>query len=177
MSSRLKSDFSYVFLNNFICYVPIWHVRKFFYKIFGLKIDSDSRICMKTVIVNPRSIIIGKRTIINENCFIDGRGGLTIGNDVSISVYSKIVTASHKSYSSSFEYKTSKTVIEDNVWLGLGAIVLDNTYLSEGVIVSAGSVIKGKTEKYGIYTGNFASLTGKRNLKEKYELNYKPYFR
>lgn len=174
---RIKGDLVYFILNSFVCYIPFWFIRKFLYKLFGLKILNDSRIAIKTIVISPKKISIGKRTIINEGCFFDGRGGLIIGNDVSISLASKIITASHKSSSSTFEYKSSKTIIENNVWLGIGAIILDNSYLREGAIVSAGSVFKGDSEKLGIYSGNLAKKVAIRRLKKKYEIEYHPFFR
>ncbi|MCJ1968891.1 acyltransferase [Lactococcus carnosus] len=174
---RIKGDLVYFALNSVVCYIPFWFIRRFFYQIFGLKLLKGSRISVKTVVVSPKKIILGKRVIINENCILDGRGGLIIGNDVSISMGSKIITASHKSSSSSFEYKSSETVIENNVWLGVDAIILDNSYLREGVIISAGSVFKGESERLGIYSGNLAKKVAIRKLKKNYEIEYHPFLR
>jgi acetyltransferase-like isoleucine patch superfamily enzyme len=48
-------------------------------------------------------------------------------------------------------------VIEDNVWLGTGVIVLPGTYIGEGTIVSANSVVKGVLKPNSIYAGNPAT--------------------
>ncbi|MGV9025967.1 hypothetical protein ACN9TE_03345 [Lactococcus lactis] len=61
--------------------------------------------------------------------------------------------------------------MENNVWLGIGAIILDNSYLREGAIVSAGSVFKGDSEKLGIYSGNLAKKVAIRRLKKNMRLN------
>lgn len=63
---RIKGDLVYFILNSFVCYIPFWFIRKFLYKLFGLKILNDSRIAIKTIVISPKKISIGKRTIINE---------------------------------------------------------------------------------------------------------------
>lgn len=45
-------------------------------------------------------------------------------------------------------------VIEDNVWLGTGVIVLPGTRIGAGTIVSANSVAKGVLKPNSIYAGN-----------------------
>ena len=84
--SRIIKDFQYIFLNNFVNNIPSWKIRKIFYQFFGMDIKKGSRIAIKTIVINPKGITLGDRSIINECCFIDGRGGLVIGTDVSISV-------------------------------------------------------------------------------------------
>lgn len=174
---RLKADAKYIFINRFVVFIPCWYLRRLLLKLFGLKIGNGSRIAIGTIIISPESISIGNRTYINEFCHLDGRGGLEIGNDVSISIYTKIITASHYANSSSFEYYDQKTMIHNNVWIGCGAIVLNGSTLREGSVIGAGSVFKGNTESNKIYVGNPAKLLKDRNLSESYKLDYKPFFR
>tara|TARA_Y100001937_G_scaffold96312_1_gene130885 strand:+ start:5968 stop:6501 length:534 start_codon:yes stop_codon:yes gene_type:complete len=57
--------------------------------------------------------------------------------------------------------------------VGTNAIVLPGTHLKEGVLVTAGSLIMGETEAWGVYKGNPAKLVKKINpkiIKEKYEI-------
>lgn len=44
-------------------------------------------------------------------------------------------------------------VIEDDVWVGAGSIILDGAKLSEGVVVAAGAVVTCITEPYSVYAG------------------------
>lgn len=174
---RLKADGKYILLNRLIVFIPSWSVRRFFLKLYGLKIGRNARIGIGTIIVQPETIEIGDRSIINEYCHLDGRGGLMIGNDVSISIYTKIITASHKVNSEEFDYYDEPTIIEDNVWIGCNAIILNGTYLKTGCVIGAGCVFKGDTVINGIYIGNPGQIIKTRQLKCKYEFKYKPYFR
>jgi len=46
------------------------------------------------------------------------------------------------------------TVIEDDVWIGYGAIVMSGVTLGKGSIIAAGSVVTKDTQPYHIYGGN-----------------------
>ena len=63
----LKKDIQYILLNRIVCKIPFWHVRRFFYRLCGMKIHESARIGINTVIVSPRGIEIGMRSVINED--------------------------------------------------------------------------------------------------------------
>ena len=174
--SRLKFDFKYMILNHFINNIPFWNVRKFFYSLFGLKIGKQSRIGIKTVIVEPKNIKIGDRTIINENCHLDGRGGIEIENDTSISFGTVIITGTHDS-NDKFKYKTEKVIIKDHVWIGTHAIILNGSIIESYSIIGAGCVFKTKSNKNEIFVGNPARKIKERENIEDYKIEYKPFFR
>lgn len=174
---QIVYSLTFLFINYVVAYIPIWHIRKLFYLIFGMHIGRNSRIHMKCTVINPWGITIGTNTIINEQCFLDGRGGLVIGNDTSISVQSMILTASHDRRSRSFEYYESGVVIGNNVWMGARAMVLDNSKVEDGCIISAGSSLKGNTEAGYIYTGVPARKARARELEGPYTISYKNFFR
>ncbi len=48
----------------------------------------------------------------------------------------------------------SKTVIEDDVWVGYGVIIMGGVRLGKGCIIASGSVVTKDTEPYYIYGGN-----------------------
>ncbi|GET24466.1 hypothetical protein NT017_07950 [Prolixibacter sp. NT017] len=47
-----------------------------------------------------------------------------------------------------------KTIIEDDVWIGLGTIILSGVTIGKGSIVAAGSVVTKDVAPYSIYGGN-----------------------
>lgn len=174
---NIKTNFEYLFLNYFVTNIPVWTIRKLFYGMFGMKIGKHARIMMKTIVQQPRNITIGENAIINEYCFLDGRGGLEIGKNASISIYTIILTGSHDKNSTEFAYRTGKVIIKNNVWIGARAIILDRSVLEDACIIGAGSTFKGHAQKNGIYAGNPAKLAGERKLEEFYDINYRPFFR
>ena len=82
-------------LNHIVAHIPIWTIRRIMYVLAGMKIGKNSRILMGCVIFAPWKIIIGENSYVNEQVILDGRGGLIIGNNVSISMRSQIITGTH----------------------------------------------------------------------------------
>lgn len=169
----------YIFTNYFVAYIPIWEVRKFFYMILGVKMGKGSRILMKCIIVCPWRLTIGENTIINENCVIDARGHIEIGNSVTIAMFSKLITGGHDIDSDDFSYNQGKIVISDNVAIFANCILLSNTQIEHHVVFAAGSVIKSGTyTEYGVYGGNPCKYIRKRNCKTSYKQDgFKPWIR
>lgn len=166
----------YLLLKTFVAYFPVWTIRKLIYCALGMKIGRGSRIGIGTMVVCPWNVHIGANTIINENCHLDGRGGLKIGNNVSISLYTIILSASHDSRSESFEYVKKAVVIEDHVWIGARSIILEGSQLGRACIIAAGSTFRGIAEEDCLYSGVPAKKIRKRELKGLYELDYHPFF-
>lgn len=54
------------------------------------------------------------------------------------------------------------TVVEHDVWIGSGALVVGGLTLAQGTVIGAGSVVVKDTLPYGIYGGNPAKLIRKR---------------
>lgn len=161
---ELLDELVFLFLNYFVCNIPIWCVRKFLYKLMGMKIGKGTRILMKTKVVCPWKIIIGDYTYINEGCFLDGRGGLIIGSNTTIAIYSKLITAYHDIDDNYFSYKKSKIKINNEVAVFADTIILPGVELGEGCVISAGSVVRrGIYDDYAVYAGNPIKYIRKRN--------------
>lgn len=59
-------------------------------------------------------------------------------------------------------WRAETAVIEDDVWLGCGAIVLSGTRIGRGAIVAAGAVVSRDVAPYDIVAGNPARPVGRR---------------
>lgn len=173
----LFSDIKYMWLNGFVRHIPAWRVRRFFYRLAGMKIGKDSRIGIGTIIVRAKGITLGCGCIINEYCHLDGRGKLTIGDNTSISIYTKIISASHELNEENFAYKSGSIVIMDHVFIGVNAIILENTFIDTGAVIGAGAIAKGNFEKNIIYAGNPIRKVKERNCSNTYNLFHEAYFR
>lgn len=74
----------------------------------------------------------------------------------------------------------SKVIIEDDVWVGYGSIILSGVKVGTGSIIAAGSVVTKDIESYSIYAGvpakkvsnRFVSDTDLESHKEKYNSKY-----
>jgi acetyltransferase-like isoleucine patch superfamily enzyme len=112
-------------------------------------------------------IIIGNNCSVNPYTILYGHGGLTIGNWVRIAAHTTMIPANHifadRSQPISKQGLTRQgIVIEDDVWVGANATVLDGAHISAGCVIAAGAVVKGRTEPFGVYAGVPARLIGMR---------------
>ncbi|PIR54371.1 hypothetical protein COU75_01340 [Candidatus Peregrinibacteria bacterium CG10_big_fil_rev_8_21_14_0_10_42_8] len=104
------------------------------------------------------TITIGSHCSINPYCLLFGHGNLTIGNDVRIAAGTTIIPANHV-YSDPHKLirqqglTTLGITIEDDVWIGAGAKILDGVTIAKGCVIGAGAVVTHSTEPYGVYTG------------------------
>jgi len=122
-------------------------------------------------------VVIGSNSVINRNCYIDGRGlGVRIGNNVSISPEAYILALDHLAQSQEFKTVTKETIIDDYVWVGVRAIILKGVHIKYGSIIGAGSVITKNTEQFDIVAGVPARKVGTRSSELTYTLSYFPLF-
>lgn len=96
------------------------------------------------------------------------RGGLEIGDNVLIAGGCMICGVQH-GYSRTdipmrFQEATNgKIVIESDVWLGMGVIILPNVTIGKGSIVGAGSLVTASLPPYSVAYGTPAKIKRKRN--------------
>lgn len=176
--SELKYGLKYFFLNSIVNRIPIWCIRKSLYKLCGLKIGK-SHILMHVIIDGCKYISIGDGVCINEYCHLDGRGGIIIGDNTSISIYTRIISAAHDKDDPNFKYVSKPIVIGNRVWVGVGSTILAGTEVSDGVVLAAGCVATQKKYKsFTVYAGVPALEIGKRNKNLSYQLaKWNPIFR
>jgi acetyltransferase-like isoleucine patch superfamily enzyme len=91
-------------------------------------------------------IRIGRDCLIGEYSVIRGQGGVTIGDRVYTSPYTQIIAVNHvfddptKSFTE--QGITAQGIeIDNDVWLGAGAIVTDGVRIGQGAVVAAGAVV------------------------------------
>jgi acetyltransferase-like isoleucine patch superfamily enzyme len=101
---------------------------------------------------------IGSGTWIGQQCFLHSGGGLTVGKNVGIGPGVKIITSAH------VEEGRDKAIlhcriafrpveIEDDVDLGVGAIVLPGVRVGRGSQIGAGAVITEDVPRYAVAAG------------------------
>jgi acetyltransferase-like isoleucine patch superfamily enzyme len=151
-------------------YVPSHYFRRFFYRIFGMKIGSGSTLHMHASFYNPINITIGEDSIIGEGAVLDGRDKLTIGNHVDIATDVMIYNSQHDIKDPDFKAICSPVVIQDYVFIGPRAIILPGVTIKKGAVVGAGAVVTKDVEEYTIVGGVPAKQIGVREIKD---LNYR----
>jgi len=114
-------------------------------------------------------IVIGEHCYINPNCTLYSGSGIRFGNYVLVGPGCSIVPANHAIDRTDIEirkqgFMPSKggVVIEDDVWIGAGCVILDGTHIEKGAVVAAGSVVSGRLEGNSVWGGSPCKLLRKR---------------
>ena len=150
--------------------VPSHHFRRFFYRIFGMKIGEGSTIHMGLKLYNPFNIDIGKDSIVGEDVVLDGRDRLIIGDHVDIASEVMIYNAQHDVKDPSFKAVNAPVIIEDYVFIGPRAIILPGVIVKKGAVIGAGAVVTKDVQEGIIVGGVPAKQIGEREVKD---LNYR----
>lgn len=144
--------------------IPSHWVRMLFYKyVFQMSIGDKVVIYAKCRFRYPCKISIGDGSIIGDDSWIDGRGGLQIGDDCNLSSEVRIWTAQHNVQSPDFSYEQKPVVIDNRAWISSNTVILPGIHVGEGAVIASGAVVTKNVEAYGIYAGVPAQRIGTRN--------------
>lgn len=129
-----------------------------------------------TVFYAPKYIKIGNNCYIGKYCTLETN--IEIGNKVLIannvgligkydhdfSIKNRYIadSPSIRDENYSFKGKDLEIIIEDDVWIGYGSIILSGVRIGKGSIIAAGSVVTKNVEQYSIVAGNPAKKIGSR---------------
>jgi acetyltransferase-like isoleucine patch superfamily enzyme len=146
--------------------IPSHHIRRFFYRISGVKIGNGSTIHTGARFYNPSNIRIGNDSIIGEGIVLDGRDRLIIGNHVDIASQVMIYNGQHDIHSVNFQAVREPVTIEDYVFIGPRAIILPGVTIGKGGVVAAGAVVTKNVEPLSVVAGVPAQEVGKRKVED-----------
>jgi acetyltransferase-like isoleucine patch superfamily enzyme len=113
------------------------------------------------------TIQIGHSSFVNSFTVLYGHGDLTIGNGCLIGPQVCIVPVNYGFQDRSVNFRLQPPscqgiIIEDDVWIGAGATILDGCTIGKGAIVGAGAVLTKSVEPYSIVAGIPAKIIAKR---------------
>lgn len=110
------------------------------------------------VIVHADRIEVGRNFAVNSHTYLNGIGGLTIGDDVLIGSSVTISTGMHPidGHAPAVIARQSiprPIIIEDDVWIGAGVVLVPGIRLRKGSVIGANAVVTGDTEEYAVMVG------------------------
>jgi maltose O-acetyltransferase len=129
--------------------------------------------CGKNIIVERGSyfgydVEIGDGSSIGINARLDGAARIVIGNNVMMAPDVVIVTANHKHDDITVPmqgqgFEAAPVIIEDDVWIGMRAIILPGVRIGRSSIIGAGAVVAKNVPPFSIVVGNPGRVVKKRN--------------
>lgn len=108
-----------------------------------------------STVYNPKNIVIGVDCSpgLMKNCYIQGSGGVAVGDYTQIASNVSIVSDNHNPYDCR-EHSYSSVKIGKYCWIGVGATILAGVELGDFTIVAAGAVVtKSFTDGHCIIAG------------------------
>ena len=138
-----------------------------------IEIGNNSTICRYSVVQSVGGIIqIGSDSSVGDFCNLFGQGNLTIGDNVMIASGVRIIPNQHTFDDPLIPIghqpcRSLGIVIENGVWIGANACILDGVTIGSGAIVGAGSVVTKDVPGYAIACGVPAKVI-------KYRLGFRP---
>jgi len=158
-------DFELMLL-RWVGHIPIHFIRRFFYRLAGMKVGKGSTIHMWANFFYPPYITVGEDTVIGDHAFLDGRAPLKIGNHVDIASYVMIYNSEHDVNDPFFKAREEEVVIDDYVFIGPRVTILPGVTIGKGAIIAAGAIVTENVQPFVIVGGIPAKVIGERKLKE-----------
>jgi acetyltransferase-like isoleucine patch superfamily enzyme len=157
-----------IFAANFNGRIGVHSIRHPIYRhVFKIGLPTDSIIYCGCRFFDPWGVKIGNHSIIGDHAFLDGRRGLTIGNNVNIASEVRIYTLEHDPESPTFAAKGGSVVIKDWVYVGSRVTILPGITIEEGAVVATGAVVTKDVEPWTIVGGVPAKF-----IKERPQVKY-----
>jgi putative colanic acid biosynthesis acetyltransferase WcaF len=133
---------------------PVYGLKVFLLKLFGANIGKNVSIKPYVNIKYPWFLTIGNNVWIGEDVWIDNLATVKIGNDVCISQGALLLTGSHNYSSTNFGLITKPIILENGVWICAKSIICAGVTCHNHSLITAGTIVTGNCDGYGIYKGN-----------------------
>jgi maltose O-acetyltransferase len=145
----------------FVAWIPGisgFAIRYLFFKMIFKNLGGFSYIAPGVTMQRSFGIRAGKRMAVNRGSILDGKGSLTIGDDVLIGPNVVITSSQHSCEKTDVpmimqtEIKKS-VVIGNDVWIGANVVILPGVHIGDRVIIGAGSVVTHDIKSHSIAVG------------------------
>lgn len=134
----------------------------------GVSLD-DGVVLLCSGAPKENKISIDAGTYINRYTMLDAHQEIRIGRNCMIGPHCYITDANHGRAAGALvreqKMEAAPVVIEDDVWLGAGVVVLPGVRLGRGCVIGAGAVVTDDVPAEAVYAGVPAAEIGKRSAK------------
>ncbi|MDH1841622.1 acyltransferase [Aeromonas caviae] len=173
---RIKNIIRYLYVylwNSFICHLPSYTIRYYILKYCYRARLGNCTIHRNVKFFSPWKLKVGDNTNIQFGSFIDCRGGISIGNNVDITLGVRILSQYHDIQCPNYSTLSKMVIIDDYCVIGSYAVILPGSILNTGTVIGAGSLMNKESEEYSLYCGNPAIFKKKRYSRLTYNPLYK----
>jgi acetyltransferase-like isoleucine patch superfamily enzyme len=160
MSANVKRAMAITAALNRMTYNDADEVRALFSDLIGKTVDDSFLLIPPFYTACGVDITVGRNVFVNQNCTFYDLGGLDIADDVMIGPNVSIITTGHPIEPSQRRASViaKPVVIERNVWIAAGAIIIGGVTVGENSVVAAGSVVTKDVPPNTLVGGNPAQI-------------------
>ncbi|AKG20391.1 acyltransferase [Calothrix sp. 336/3] len=106
-------------------------------------------------IEHPENVSLGEKIYVGPNVLLDGRGGITIGDNTTLGCNVVILSANHDYQSNALPYEHNvyihkPVIVGRNVWIGSNVLIVPGVTIGDGAIIAAGTVVSRDVEPLAI---------------------------
>jgi len=163
--------------------IRIQYLKKIKYRSFD--IGSNFHVGKNVFLWAKNKIIIGDNFYLGRNsqieCDVEIGNNVICGNNVAfVGKYDhnfkdigKPIRLASKIRDKDYQWKglCSKTIVEDDVWIGYGSIIMSGVKIGRGSIIAAGSIVTKEILPYSIVGGNPAKNITERFTSKEIDLH------
>ncbi|MBW8726363.1 MAG: sugar O-acetyltransferase [Inquilinus limosus] len=160
MTASVKRAMAITAALNRLTFDDADEVRALFSKLIGQTVDDSFSLIPPFYATGGTDTKVGRNVFINQNCTFYDLGGLDIADDVMIGPNVSLITSGHPLEPARRRAAViaKPIVIERNVWIATGAIVIGGVTVGENSVVAAGSVVTRDVPPNSLVGGNPARL-------------------
>ena len=139
-------------------------------KANGAHIGNNCDIESPIIFHNARdfsNLFIGDNCHIGKNCFFDIRESIVIGNDVTLSMNTSIIThiqLGQAKMEHLYETEIEKVIIEDGVYVGANCLILMGVVINQNSLIGAYSLVNKSIPENCVAYGNPAKVVKSINV-------------
>lgn len=125
------------------------------------QIGKSSKVHSTVILRQANNIIIGEHCLVNHNNVLQAGkddAKIVLGNYVHTGANVMMIAFNHGFYTRDVptieqDYYDASIIIEDDVWIGGGAVILSGVTVGKGAIIAAGAVVNKDVPPYSIVGG------------------------
>jgi len=109
----------------------------------------------EAILICPENISLGNNVVLNFHVWLNGVGGLDIGDDVSIGPFTLVHSSNHKFDRIDMKinkqgHENKRIIIESDVWIGGHCLILPGSHIEKGCVIGAGAIITKRIPEYSV---------------------------